>query len=188
MVTASADRQIRTTAFQHGVTDFLNKPYDSVELQTRVSNTLMLRSREHTLGSAGRSEPGKARRQRPRRRLRREDVGGLLDLNMTLQRLAGDEALLGQVARVFVRTVHATADVDQLGARGQRYRAGLRRAHSLKGAIAVFEAPEVLNSVIALEKHAVNYNVAEASAAFAVARTLVDRLGSELRPLVPPES
>jgi hypothetical protein len=50
----------------------------------------------------------------------------------------------------------------------------------------VFEAPEVLNSVVALEKHAIEYNAESAAAAFVVARTLVERLVSELAPLVPP--
>ena len=181
MVTASADRQIRTTAFQHGVTDFLNKPYDSVELQTRVSNALMLRSREHTLGERGSFRTGESSATGPRRRA----CGGRTSaayLNMTLQRLAGDEALLGQVARVFVRTVPQLLTSINSALAANDIERVYAEAHSLKGAIAVFEAPEVLNSVIALEKHAVNYNVAEASAAFAVARTLVDRLGSELRP------
>ena len=58
-------------------------------------------------------------------------------------------------------------------------------AHSLKGAVAVFEAPEVLDSVVSVEKHAVNYNAPAAAAAFIVARTLVERLITELVPIVP---
>ena len=51
MVTASADREVRNTALQNGINDFLNKPFDFVELQARVSNMLALRSSQKKLAN-----------------------------------------------------------------------------------------------------------------------------------------
>ena len=182
MVTASADRHVRNTAFEHGVNDFLNKPYDSLELQTRVRNMLALRPHTEPAADRAATHAGAATKSAAADAL--PDVAGLLDMEMTLKRLGGDATLLTQVARVFIRTMPqllsginaalTSNDIDRVYA----------EAHSLKGAVAVFEAPEVLNSVIAMEKHAIDYNAAAASAAFAVARTLVERLATELQPLV----
>ena len=36
MVTASGDREVRDSALQSGINDFLNKPFDFVELQARA--------------------------------------------------------------------------------------------------------------------------------------------------------
>jgi putative two-component system response regulator len=43
MVTSDVHRQVRHDALAAGVTDFLNKPFDPLELQARVSNMLALR-------------------------------------------------------------------------------------------------------------------------------------------------
>lgn len=189
MVTATADRQVRNNAFQHGVNDFLNKPYDSVELQTRVGNLLMLRSGKKTPADHA---PFRAEETSPkypgRDRIQREGADGLLDVNMTLQRLAGDTELLGQVARVFIRTVPQLLTSISAALACNDVERAYAEAHSLKGAVAVFEAPDVLSSVMGVETHAINYNTAGAAAAFAVARTLVERLVTELSPMVPPDT
>ncbi|MGZ5174321.1 MAG: response regulator, partial [Burkholderiales bacterium] len=51
MVTASADREVRNSALQNGINDFLNKPFDFVELQARASNMLALRSSQKKLAN-----------------------------------------------------------------------------------------------------------------------------------------
>jgi len=43
MITAEADRRIRHHALEAGVTDFLNKPVDLIEVRARVANLLALR-------------------------------------------------------------------------------------------------------------------------------------------------
>jgi hypothetical protein len=54
------------------------------------------------------------------------------------------------------------------------------QAHSLKGAVAPFEAPDVFNAVIAVETHVRNRDPAATASAFAVAERLVERLLEEL--------
>jgi HPt (histidine-containing phosphotransfer) domain-containing protein len=117
-------------------------------------------------------------------RVTQRDSNTLLDLKMTLMRLGEDETLLGQVARVFTRT--APGLLESIGAALARNDAerAYGETHSLKGAVAVFEAPEVFNSVTAVETHTINYDVSAAAAAFVTARTLVERLVTELVPVI----
>lgn len=51
MVTADSDRALRHRALILGVNDFLNKPFDHVELKARVSNMLTLRTSQIKLAS-----------------------------------------------------------------------------------------------------------------------------------------
>jgi putative two-component system response regulator len=51
MVTANADREVRNAALQNGINDFLQKPFDFVELQARVSNMLALRASQKKLAN-----------------------------------------------------------------------------------------------------------------------------------------
>jgi HPt (histidine-containing phosphotransfer) domain-containing protein len=104
---------------------------------------------------------------------------------MTLTRLGDDETLLGQVARVFTRTAPALLQSIGIALESNDIERAYGEAHSLKGAVAVFEAPEVFNSIVAVEAHAIDYDSAAAMAAFRAARLLVERLVTELEPLVP---
>jgi putative two-component system response regulator len=51
MLTASADRELRYFALQLGINDFLNKPFERVELQARARNMLALRASQKKLAS-----------------------------------------------------------------------------------------------------------------------------------------
>jgi putative two-component system response regulator len=51
MVTAEGDREIRHRALAIGINDFLNKPFDQLELQARVRNMLALRQSQKKLAS-----------------------------------------------------------------------------------------------------------------------------------------
>jgi HPt (histidine-containing phosphotransfer) domain-containing protein len=62
------------------------------------------------------------------------------------------------------------------------------QAHTLKGAVAAFEAPVVFNSVLNVERHAKNDDAPAAAAAFRLAQELVTRLSNELLPLAPPDA
>ncbi|HEV7390831.1 MAG TPA: Hpt domain-containing protein [Burkholderiales bacterium] len=115
----------------------------------------------------------------------REDAQPLLSADITLSRFGGDETLVSEIAAVFVRTVPqlmatVTAAVDA----GELERA-FHQAHSLKGAVAAFEAPEVLRAVLEVEGHAKNADAAATASAWPAARALVERLIRELALLVP---
>jgi DNA-binding response OmpR family regulator len=182
MVTASTDREIRSAAFRHGVNDFLTKPYDAVELQARVRNLLLLRSKQDNLHSPPSIRPGGTFTLIPD-----QAAGlGLLDLDMTLRRLAGDVTLLGQVARVFIRTVPQLLSAIASALAAEDLERAYAEAHSLKGAVAVFEAPQVFDAVVSVEAHAIDYNGSGAAAAFSAARALIERLVAELQPLATP--
>jgi DNA-binding response OmpR family regulator len=182
MVTASADREVRSMAFRHGVNDFLTKPYDAVELQARVSNLLVLRSRQGNLQSRPPFQPGGTSVVISEQ----ASAVGLLDLDMTLRRLAGDVTLLGQVARVFIRTVPQLLSAIASALAAEDLERAYAEAHSLKGAVAVFEAPQVFDAVVSVEAHAIDYNGSGAAAAFSAARGLIERLVAELQPLAAP--
>jgi DNA-binding response OmpR family regulator len=184
MVTANADLEIRARALRAGINDFLNKPYDFSELQVRVSNMLLLRSRQNNLPDRGSFLPQEVSRPPVSDKVSRKNVDTLLDLAMTLTRLGDDETLLGHVARVFTRTAPALLESIGAALAGNDIERASGEAHSLKGAVAVFEAPDVFNSIVAVETHAINYNAAAALAAFRNARPLVQRLVDELAPIV----
>jgi putative two-component system response regulator len=51
MVTAAGDREIKHRALSLGINDFLNKPFDQIELQARARNMLALRSSQKKLAN-----------------------------------------------------------------------------------------------------------------------------------------
>jgi DNA-binding response OmpR family regulator len=178
MVTASGDQEVRNTALENGINDFLNKPFDFVELQARATNMLALRASQKKLAepaddSTGHFEPPEAGTLEP-----------VLDVNMTRARLAADEALLGEIADVFIRTVPQLLNSIGAALSGNDLKRAFGQAHSLKGAVAAFEAPEVFNSLAQVEAYAKNENAEAAAAAFVMAEALVERLFVELAPIV----
>jgi HPt (histidine-containing phosphotransfer) domain-containing protein len=76
----------------------------------------------------------------------------LLNVEMTLTRLAGDEALLAEVAQIFLRTVPQILASLNAALASNDLEHAYAEAHSLKGAVAPFEAPEVFNAVVSVEK------------------------------------
>jgi DNA-binding response OmpR family regulator len=179
MVTASGDREVRDSALQAGVNDFLNKPFDFVELQARAANMLALRASHKKLTQSNVS----SRKARQPSTAYIPDAN-VLDLNLTRARLAADEALLTEVATIFTRTAPGLLSAISASLSANELARAYGHAHSLKGAVAAFEAPEVFNSLAHLEAHAKKQDAQAATAAFALARTLVERLVSELAPVV----
>jgi DNA-binding response OmpR family regulator len=176
MVSASADRTVRVSALQNGFNNFMTKPFDFTELQSRVTDMLFLRSsqkqlvRRAFLLTGDPFDPAVA--QAPAQRV--------LNVEMTLSRLAGDENLLADVAQIFLRTVPQMLASFNAALLGSDMEHAYSQAHSLKGAVAPFEAPDVFNAVIAVETHARNRDPAATASAFAVAERLVERLLEEL--------
>jgi CheY-like chemotaxis protein len=172
MVTASDDAEVRASALQAGINDFLIKPFDFGQLQPRANNMLALRASQKK-----NPEEGPAARRK-----------SLLDADVTLERLAGDETLLADVALAFLRSApQLLASIGAAIAANDLKRAFVQ-AHTLKGAVAAFEAPVVFNSVLNVERHAKNEDAPAAAAAFRLAQELVGRLLNELLPLAPPDA
>ncbi|MGZ5164820.1 MAG: Hpt domain-containing protein [Burkholderiales bacterium] len=99
----------------------------------------------------------------------------LLDVDATVSRL-GDETLLGVVARVFTRTAPSIVSAIDVALKAGDLKQTALEAHSLKGAVATFEAPLVVNSVADIERHAKNVDATAAAVAFERAKPLVERL------------
>jgi DNA-binding response OmpR family regulator len=180
MVTASADRRVRNSALENGINDVLNKPFDSADLHVRVSNMLALRANQKKVASRAflLTQGFQATTQS-------RGSSRLLDINVTLSRLAGDETLLGEVARIFVSTVPSVLASISAALSDSDFELAYMEAYALKGAIASLEAPEVLASVVDVETHARDHEPAAAAAAFAKAQVLVERLLTEVAPMAP---
>jgi CheY-like chemotaxis protein/HPt (histidine-containing phosphotransfer) domain-containing protein len=174
MVSANSEREVRERALQTGINDFLNKPFDSADLQARVSNMLALRSNQKkelakkTAQASAAEHPASIEDQ------------SVLDVHVTLARLGGDAALVGDVARLFTRTVPDLLDAISKALRTCDLDRVYSEAHSLKGAVGTVECPEVLAAVKELETHAHEGDMPRAVVAFAAASLLVSRLMNEL--------
>ncbi|MGZ5095888.1 MAG: response regulator [Burkholderiales bacterium] len=175
MISATEDATLRRNALQHGVNDFMNKPVDFVELQARVRDMISLRSNQIrmtgnalTLANVAASSTAEIPQDR------------VLNINVTRARLAGDDALLAEVAAVFRRTAPQLLASISMALSGNRLERAYAEAHSLKGAVGAFEAPEVLSAVTTLERNTRTLNASAAVAAFSSVETLVERLLNEL--------
>jgi histidine phosphotransfer protein HptB len=112
--------------------------------------------------------------------VQRENSKRLLDADMTLERLAGDEKVLRSVASAFMRTAPQLLASIKAALAGRDMKRAFMQAQSLKGAVAAFEAPQVLNSVLNVERHAINEDAAAAAEALPVAQALVEGLLAEV--------
>jgi HPt (histidine-containing phosphotransfer) domain-containing protein len=166
-------------ALQQGVDEFLHKPFTFVQLQMCVSELLGLRAMQGQLASkqllltAHESDLAEHRRH-PR----------VLGRHVSRARLAGDEELLSRVAEL---VLHYTPDVlsrIRQSLLAADFDAVLHDVVLLKGAVAAIEAPQLQRCLDGLELHAGRGNAAGATAAFAFAQALAERLLGELAPLV----
>jgi HPt (histidine-containing phosphotransfer) domain-containing protein len=107
----------------------------------------------------------------------------LLNREVTLSRFADDQELLVDIAAVFVKTVpQLVGAVTEAVARNDLTQA-FHQAHSLKGAVAAFEAPQVLSAVLAVEAYAKNGDATATAQAWGAAKGLVEALLTELATL-----
>lgn len=182
MVSAVADRQLVKRALQVGIDDFLNKPFDFVDLQTCVSNMLGLRALQGQLAK-------KALVLEARTMSESEPERGaaltVLDRNISRARLGGDEKLLGEVARIFIHTVPGVLTSIRAALLENDFDQVLGHVIALKGAVAAVEAPDVLELLSRLEEHARRRDGVSTVAAFAMVQALAERLLRELAPIVP---
>lgn len=115
----------------------------------------------------------------------RESIPVYLDVPTTLERLAGDEELFGEIAQILVQTAPEQLGTIASALAGNDLKRTYEEAHSLKGAVAAFEAPDVFEAVAAVERHAKDNDAAAAAAALTTAQTLVAGLLVELTPYLP---
>jgi CheY-like chemotaxis protein len=179
MVSATVDAQVMKRALRSGVDDFLEKPFDFVELQSCVSEMLGLRAMQGQL--ANKTLLAHARSLSVTRR----GAPHLLDRNVSRARLGGDENLLAEVARIFVHTVPPTLRVIRACVVNNDFDGVLAHVSSLKGAVGSIEAPDVLNLLSILEYHAHHRDPLAAVAAFSMVEAVTERLHSELAEIVP---
>jgi CheY-like chemotaxis protein len=172
MVTANAEPEGHTTALRSGVTELLTKPFSFAQLQPLATNMLMVRAAQ----KRERAAMAGARRK------------ALLDSDMTLQRLAGDQTLLANVAVAFIRTAPPLLTSIATALVATDLKRASVQAHALKCAVAALEAPVVFNCVVNVERYARSEDAPATAAAFRLANELVRRLVTELRPLVPPDA
>ena len=178
MVSATADNTVRTSALENGIDSFMRKPVSFAELQTRVAEMVTLRSKQirsakhAVLLAVDPTHEGSAATARAAR---------LLHIEATLDRLAGDEMLFARIARVFVDTVPQLLSAIKGSLASNCLDNAYSDAHSLKGAAGAFEAPELMDAIVLLEKHARTYNGPAAIAAYAVVEPLCRQLIDELK-------
>jgi CheY-like chemotaxis protein len=179
MVSAAIDQGILKSALGQGVDEFLHKPFTFVELQSCVSEILGLRAMQGQLANkqlllTARESDDAEQRRRP----------SVLGRHVSRARLAGDASLLARVAEL---VLHYTPDVLRRireALLNADFEAVLQDVVLLKGAVASIEAPQLSRCLDGLELHARRANLKGASAAFAFAQALHERLLSELAPLV----
>ncbi|MGZ5174631.1 MAG: response regulator [Burkholderiales bacterium] len=183
MVTVRADREVRNSAIQSGITDFLYKPFDFSELQNLASTMLGLRATKQLAdGAILHGEDESSASVDP---AQHDQADRLLNVNMTRARLGGDKKLVSQVASIFIRTVPHVLTSIRAALSNKDFERVLGHVTSLKGAVASLEAPEVLKFLADVETQARARDVAATAAAFAVANALIGRLLAELAPLAP---
>jgi CheY-like chemotaxis protein len=184
MVTANAEGNVRERALASGINDVLNKPFDSTDLQARVSTMLALRFSQKKRANRGNSRAAAQGAGAAAETTDQGEVKRLLDYDLTLARIGGDTTLLGEIVRIFVRSVPALMTSIGEAIRRSDLQHVYVESHSLKGAVGSVEAPEVLRSVVRLEAHARDGDAAEAAAVFADVQALVQRLSTELSALI----
>jgi HPt (histidine-containing phosphotransfer) domain-containing protein len=112
------------------------------------------------------------------------DTGHLLDVDATLTELGGDETLLGKIADIFTRTAPNLIELIHEALAAQDLKRVYGEAHSLKGSVGAFKAPEVFQCIADLAQHAREGNLGAAQNDFSAAQPLVKRLLDELAPIV----
>ena len=78
----------------------------------------------------------------------------MLNVETTLERLAGDQELFGEIAQILIVTAPTQLESVAAALAADDLKSAYEEAHSLKGAVAAFEAPEVFAAVALVEKFA----------------------------------
>lgn len=181
MVSAVVDQQVIKRALQNGIDDFLNKPFDFMQLQTCVSEMLGLRAMQGQL--ANKSLLLAARALTADKKA--ESVPNLLDWDLSRARLGGDEKLLGEIAGMLVSTVPGLLSLIKSAIVDADFDGVLLHVIALKGAVAAVEAQNVSSALSRLEVQARSRAPLASITAFKQVQALAERLVAELAPVVP---
>jgi CheY-like chemotaxis protein len=179
IVSAAIDAGILRSALQQGVDEFLLKPFTFVELQTCVSEILGLRAMQGQLASkqlllTAIETDAAEQREKP----------SVMARHVSRAKLGGDERLLGRVAELVL--YHAPDVLSRIreSLMNADFEAVVQDVVLLKGAVTSVEAPQLATCLDNLELHARDENAVGASASFAFAQALAERLLVELAPFV----
>ena len=136
-MTAHAMKGDRERCLEAGMDGYVSKPIRTTELLEAIEKHTsgVAATPKESQGTAAASEPGQ-----------------VLDRAALLERVEGDETLLGELVEVFLRDYpRLLAGVRDAAARGDA-KALARAAHTMKGAVSSFAAPAATATALQLEE------------------------------------
>jgi HPt (histidine-containing phosphotransfer) domain-containing protein len=115
--------------------------------------------------------------------LRRSYVPSIIDKTALLERLDGDQKLLGELVQLFQEdSPQLLATIRDAVAAGDAFQL-MRAAHTLKGSVGNFCAHAIFEAAFQLESIGRDGDLTKAPAALATLETLLTRFGEELSDL-----
>jgi putative two-component system response regulator len=127
MITSETERKIRLAALKAGATDFLNKPFDPMELKARVSNLLALRQAQLELADRAQSLDRAFRHAAEQAEMREQEIAWCLAQAMALrdgntgdhvERVANIAQLIAEgvgLDRIQRRNIYLAAPLHDIG-------------------------------------------------------------------------
>ena len=164
-MTASAMKGDREACLSAGMDGYIAKPVRSKELLEAIEMALAIEG--PTRGESRASDAG--------------DPDGALDLSEALDRLSGDEELLGDLAAQFLEECpdHLT-DIKRALSTGDGKALSVS-AHTLRGAIGLFSTGTVFKAAGTLEDQGTGQDMAGAGETYAILESEIERLEPVLR-------
>ena len=107
----------------------------------------------------------------------------MLDFQLAMERVGGDEDLLKEIARLFLDEYPDSLRKLEVAIASQNPKQVEHEAHTLKGAIANFGAPQATNAALELEQMGRNNDLSQAVPSFQRLKNALSGLDSELQTL-----
>ncbi len=144
-MTAYAMQGDRQKCLDGGMDGYLAKPVKPQQLFEAVEET-----RRKTLSADS---------PRPRETPDKSSAGEVMDLSLALERFDGDEALLREVAGLFLETYPGLLEQIRVALAAGDTQAAAQLAHTLKGSVSNFSAPEAFEAAANLNAVAAQGNL-----------------------------